>query len=102
MYEGEGTYKHHKGGEYQVFGLGIMEHMKDRLEDMFDANNDALQNVVYAPLTPGGLLADSNVTFWIRTMEEFNQPAPCGQQCSFTISCRCKGTGLVERFQRIK
>jgi hypothetical protein len=53
-YEGPGSYRHYKGGEYQVLGLSVPEADSDQRG--FDPSDPERMYVVYMPLTPGSLL----------------------------------------------
>lgn len=71
-YQGPGIYQHHKGGLYEVLGLGIHEHAKDN-DPAFDLNDTRQQYVVYRPLTDGSLLDGTPLDFWIRNLQVFDQ-----------------------------
>jgi hypothetical protein len=59
-YEGEGIYRHYKGGLYQVLGLGLEE-------------ASLAPVVVYAPVDGNSVLRTSpNATMWTRPLEDFN------------------------------
>lgn len=66
MYEGKGVYRHYKGPEYLVIGLGCLESDKDDLGGDFDPNDHGQQYVIYHPQTPGSLLDGTEVDFWMR------------------------------------
>lgn len=68
-YVGPGRYRHYKGGEYDVVGLGFNERSK---EVDFSPEDPVHQVVVYRPLTPGSLLDDTTVTFWLRPRRDFD------------------------------
>jgi hypothetical protein len=70
-YQGPGRYRHYKGSEYEVLGLGIHEHAKDN-EPGFSPHDPQQLYVIYKPLTPGGLLDHSLSDFWIRGLSDFN------------------------------
>lgn len=68
-YAGPGRYRHYKGGEYEVVGLAFNERSK---ESDFSPTDPLHQEVVYRPLTPGSLLDDTEVTFWLRQRRDFD------------------------------
>jgi len=75
-YQGPGRYRHYKGGEYQVIGLGVHEHAKEH-EPTFDPNNPDSCYVIYLPLTEGSLLgSDTLADFWMRRLDNFNDLIP--------------------------
>lgn len=59
-YEGEGVYRHYKGGLYQVLGIALEE---ARLEPV----------VVYAPIYERPyLMVELQATMWTRPLGDFN------------------------------
>lgn len=68
MYEGEGTYHHYKGGEYEVIGLAIREETKEE---------GWVKEVIYRPISPGSLLESiDDVMYWSRQLDDFNKEVP--------------------------
>lgn len=61
MYDGPGRYRHFKGDEYEVLGVGLTE----------DAGEPA---VIYRPLFAQGqrLLMLAGADFWTRPLEDFD------------------------------
>lgn len=74
-YAGPGIYRHYKGGEYEVLGLGFGEAGK---EEGKLPHNRQHQTVVYRPLSPGSILEGTDVTFWLRDLEDFDGTVPTG------------------------
>jgi hypothetical protein len=64
MYEGPGTYRHYKGGLYEVHGLAIREETKD--------GKYFITEVVYSPLSDGSILETMEETMWTRVLSNFN------------------------------
>src|SRR5213595_86509 len=60
-YEGEGIYRHYKGGLYEVLGLALQE---DDLNRTY---------VIYRPLSPTSMLDDRPEEFWARELGDFNE-----------------------------
>lgn len=71
-YQGPGTYRHYKGGRYDVLGLALREETVDKSGG--DQSN-AVRVVIYRPLTAGTMLGKSpfqDVEFWERSLDDFN------------------------------
>jgi hypothetical protein len=71
-YQGPGRYRHYKGGEYEVLGLGIVEHTLVKLDLSPGPTLQGEIHVVYRPLTPGSLLSFSDIGYWLRPLDDFN------------------------------
>lgn len=94
-YDGPGIYRHYKGGEYEVLGLGFGERHK---EVGFELTDPAQQQVVYRPLTPGSLLDDTEVAFWLRPLRDFDADVEIPQG---TSTPTYSGDDYVPRFDKI-
>lgn len=69
-YQGPGTYRHYKGGSYEVLGLALQE---DSIEKSGGLVGDAgITFVIYRPLSPGSLLETRKQDFWARELSDFN------------------------------
>lgn len=81
-YQGPGRYRHYKGGEYDVLGLGIVEHTLAKENVRPGEKLEGEIHVVYRPLTPGSLPSGSEIGHWLRPLDDFNagvwlEPAAC-------------------------
>lgn len=86
-YEGPGRYRHYKGGEYDVVGLG---------------KEEATHTTVVIYIARPFQHEDPNIIFWTRPLDDFNamvsNPGDCGDP-------DCEGcnqdVGPVPRFTRL-
>lgn len=66
-YQGPGHYRHYKGGEYEVLGLGMEE---------------ATHTTVVIYIAHAFQIPDPEVLFWTRPLDDFNatvnNPGDCG------------------------
>lgn len=100
-YEGPGLYKHYKGGEYEVLGLGVREETVSKPGEPevvhIDNTHKTPQGetvVIYRPLTKGSMLEGRRETFWTRPLSDFNariKPWPEARA----------DDGTIARFERI-
>ena len=75
-YRGPGIYRHHKGNEYEVLGLGVREEtvVKPDDDNLYEYDDPVIV-VVYRPLSPGTMLGEGQfegVEFWTRDLDDFN------------------------------
>lgn len=81
MYQGPGIYRHYKGGQYEVLGLGKSAHKHG--EDLVVVYRRHFVGEVAFSLYPG------NVEFWLRDVSHFNERIELPMQ------------GVVERFVKV-
>jgi hypothetical protein len=74
-YQGAGIYRHYKGSEYLVLGLGLREDTVVKPTDppLQRPHAGEVTCVVYMPLTPGSMLETRDETFWLRELGSFNE-----------------------------
>ncbi len=75
-YEGPGRYRHYKGGEYEVLGLG---------------REEATHRTVVIYIAHAFQIEDPNILFWTRPLDDFNE----------TVHKSLKSPILVPRFTRL-
>jgi hypothetical protein len=92
-YQGPGRYRHYKGGEYEVLGLGLKEDtLRKPGQPEHDGAGPEIVCVVYRPLSPGSLLEGRAEDFWLRELADFNK---------LVMRPGEKPRALVPRFVRI-
>ena len=104
-YQGPGIYRHYKGGEYLVLGLGLKEDTVNKRAVPNDVYAEwrvpEVVCVVYMPLTPGSMLESRDETFWLRELSDFNEWVDFGSQ-ALSAATHALTHRKTPRFRKIR
>lgn len=98
-YAGPGSYRHYKGGIYQVFGLGQPEAL-----GLPAGNGETFEGadmmVVYAPYMPDRDVLESPMDFWLRPLPDFNEKVPVKKDEKNLYSKHVPRFEMIESFRQ--